>query len=48
MKECPKGHKPIDILYSQNRIWCFECRCFYNFPLKPGKKSILIKGLKGK
>jgi len=47
MKECPKGHKIVDILYSQNRIWCLECKKFYDFKLKTGQKSLLIKNLKG-
>ncbi len=47
-KTCPEGHTKVDILTSQNRYWCFECRKFYPFPLKKGKKSILIKGLVGK
>lgn len=41
------GKAPIDLLFSQNRYWCFHCRKFYPFELKPGQKSILIKGLKG-
>lgn len=46
-KTCPFGHKPVDLLFSMNKLWCFECKEFYDFKLKKGKKSILIKNLKG-
>lgn len=46
-KTCPKGHKPVDLLFSQQRMWCFTCKKFYPFELKSGKKSLLIKGLVG-
>jgi len=47
MKACPLGHTILDPHYSTNRYWCFECRKFYPFPLRDGKKSILIEGLVG-
>ena len=47
-KTCPVCNKiPIDLLFSMNKLWCFHCRQFYNFNLKPGQKSIHNKGLIG-
>lgn len=46
---CPHcKSKVTDALTSINKIFCAECNKFYPFPLKKGKKSILIKGLVGK
>jgi len=43
---CKKG--PIDLLFSMNKYWCFYCKKFYDFKLKPGQKSIHNKGMIGK
>jgi len=43
-KRCPKGQDKLDILSSVDKYWCFKCRKLYPYPLKKGKKSILIKG----
>lgn len=42
------GKEPIDLLFSIDKYWCFYCRKFYDFKLKPGQKSIHIKGKVGK
>lgn len=45
---CPEcKSKIIDCLFSMNKLWCFNCRKFYDFSLKPGQKSILNKGIIG-
>ena len=47
--KCPNcGGTYFDPLTSMNKLWCFKCERFYPFPLKEGKKSILIDGLVGK
>ena len=48
MTSCPKcGTKRIDPLTSMNKMWCYECEEFFPFPLKGGKKSVLIDGYVG-
>lgn len=45
---CPFcGSTWIDPLYSMNKMMCFKCNKFRPFKLKPGQKSLLIKGLVG-
>ena len=43
--KCPVcNSKPVDLLFSMDKLWCFNCKRFYDFKLKPGQKSIHIKG----
>ena len=47
-RSCPVCNKePTDMLFSINKIYCFNCEEFYDFKLKLGQKSIHNKGLKG-
>ncbi len=47
-KKCQVCKGKVDLLFSLNKMWCFECKKFYDFKLKKNKKSILIKGLIGR
>lgn len=37
--------KWIDLLFSMNKMFCYQCNDFRPFILKEGQKSLLIKGL---
>ena len=41
------GKEPIDYFFSLDKYWCVHCKKMYDFKLKPGQKSLLIKNKVG-
>ena len=46
-KTCPTCGGPLVSLMSLNERRCGDCKTIYEWALKPGQKSLLIKGLVG-